>query len=125
MSLAEAADRARHDLGRYVALQVRWVGADGPADALREALDADLRHTRRSPGGDLGVAEVWAACREGLSGADPALLEPVDGLVARLGERASRLEALDEGALRETAGWALACAEQVRALARALAGPPE
>lgn len=118
MDLPEAAARARHDLGRYVALQTRFVGVDGPVEALREALASDLCETRRSPAGSVGVAAVWAACRVDLAEADPALLAPVDQLVAALGERASRLGVLDESTLRETAVLALACAAAVAELAR-------
>lgn len=125
MSLADAAARARHDLGRYVAMQVRWVGVDGPPGELREALVLDLRHTRRDPEGDQGVAEVWAACRPALEPAGAAALAPVDEVVAELARRAVGLEQMDAATLAETATLALTCAERVRALARALADPAE
>ena len=122
MDLSEAAARARHDLGRYVALQTRFVGVDGEEADLLAALESDLLHTRRSPGATLGVAEVWAACRGDLEPAGPALLAPVDAVVAALADRAARLTTLDAVGLRATAALALRCAEVVKELQRALAG---
>ncbi len=121
MDLSEAAARARHDLGRYVALQTRFVGVEGDEADLRDALESDLVHTRRSPGADLGVAEVWAACRGDLAPAGPALLAPVDEVVAALAERAGRLTTLDASGLRATAALALRCADLVKELHQALA----
>jgi hypothetical protein len=115
MDLVAAAARARHDLGRYVALQTRFVGTDGPLEDLRDALESDLLHTRRSPSGDLDVAGVWAMVRDDLAGADIA---EVDALVSGLARRAASLATLDEPGLRETATLALACAEAVREVHR-------
>lgn len=109
MTHDDALDRARHDLGRYVAFQTRWVGVDGPVDDLREALVADLRRTRSGPGGVEGVGTVWARVRVATSG-----VEAVDVLVARLA--AFDPETADEPALRAAAADALACATAVRAL---------
>jgi hypothetical protein len=119
VDLAAAAARARHDLGRYVAMQTRFVGADGPVPDLRDALESDLLHTRRAPTGDQDVAAVWAACRGDLAGAGDLLFR-VDHLVATLAADAARLPALPEPELRATARAALACADAVRELHRAL-----
>ncbi len=116
MELSEAAARARHDLGRYVALQTRFVGVDGSDADLRAALESDLLHTRRAPGASLDVAAVWAACRADLLAAGPALLAPLDEVVATLADRAARLATLDGAGLRDTAGLALRCAALVKEL---------
>ena len=68
--------RARHDLGKYVCLEARFVGPEGSAEELRAALLADLRRTNRGPSGDEDVATVWARVR--------VPCEPVDGAVAEL-----------------------------------------
>lgn len=110
MSLREAAARARHDLGKYVAMQVRWVGVDGPPIELREALRSDLLRTR---GGE-GVAAVWASLRAPLAECG---VERIDALVGQLAAAAVSLEKMDETTLRDTARAALAVGEELRALA--------
>src|SRR5688572_26385516 len=100
MDRLDAALRARHDLGKYAAFQLRWVGADAPVAELREALRADLLHTQ----GERDVASVWAELRAPLADAGIA---DVDTLVADLADRAARLEQLDEVELRATATLAL------------------
>lgn len=113
MSLLEAAARARHDLGKYVAFQVRWTGADGPLDELRAALVADLRETHRGPDGTEAAAVIWRSLR-------PALVEAgvdaIDARVAELEARAERLEAMDEAELRRTAILAMELADALKEL---------
>src|SRR5688500_10380377 len=100
MDALEAASRARHDLGKYAAFEVRWIGVEAPIEDLRAALRADLLRTQ----GDRDVAAVWATLRPPLSGEDVA---DVDAIVATLSARASALDTLDEAAVRETAALAL------------------
>ena len=56
-ALVERLGDLRHDLGKYVSMQLRW-SADDPA-SLREALLADLLATRRGASGVADAAEVW------------------------------------------------------------------
>lgn len=118
MTLADAADRARHDLGKYVCFQARGLGEDASEAELRDALAQDLRRTRSGPAGVRGVAELWAELRPPLAAAG---VEPIDALVADLAERAARLDTLDRPALLDTVARARALADDLRALARRLA----
>jgi hypothetical protein len=59
----------RHDLGKYVSLQVRW--SDGDPAMLREALTADLLETRRGPSGTSDAAEIWDGLVPELRGERP------------------------------------------------------
>ncbi len=116
--LVEAASRARHDLGKYVAFETRFVGLDATPDELRAALRNDLTRTRRGANGDEGCAAVWARLRPSLQGLE---LATIDGAVAALADGAARLDALDAAALRALAGAALALADVLRDLHRDLA----
>jgi hypothetical protein len=107
MDEAERWARARHDLGRYVHLEARFVGPEGDVEELRAALISDLRRTRRGPGGDEDVAAVWARVR--------VPCEPVDRAVAELARRAEALDRLSATELRETERLAASLAELVRA----------
>jgi hypothetical protein len=68
MSLREQLVRLKHDLGKYIAFQVRWLAADASATARREALTADLLGTRRGPEGVRDAPSVWAEFRPSLVG---------------------------------------------------------
>jgi hypothetical protein len=66
----QAALDARHDLGKYTSLNLRFLAPDADDAALREALLADLTQTRRGPDGAPEPAPaVWAACRARLGAA--------------------------------------------------------
>jgi hypothetical protein len=78
--LQEAVKRARHDLGRYIAFQIRWLPEEPEPKDLLEALQSDLLHTRRGPSGSEDAWTVWARVREGL---------------LSLGERDPQLQALE------------------------------
>ncbi len=67
-SLQEQLNALRHDLGKYLVFQLRWLPPEPTDDELREALEADLARTRTS--GDLvesGPA-LWARLRPVLVG---------------------------------------------------------
>ena len=51
--------RIKHDLGKYVALQQRWVGPDASLEDRRAAAHADLLSTRRGPTGSQDAVAVW------------------------------------------------------------------
>lgn len=67
-ALVEHVRRLRHDLGKYVQLQVRWLPPEASLAERREAVCADLLRTRRGPGGVVGAAELWARSRGALVG---------------------------------------------------------
>ncbi len=82
-SLRAALRDLRHDLGKYITFETRFVEDPDDQDALREALRIDLTETHRR-GDEVEAAwEVWARLR-------PAGLEhwpeipALDGLLARL-----------------------------------------
>ncbi len=82
-ALLEHTRRLKHDLGKYVRFQGRWLAPDAGLDARREALAADLLHTRRGPDGSVDALEVWDDFREGLEGVDhPALMRVREGMAA-------------------------------------------
>lgn len=63
--------RVRHDLGRYVVFQQRWVAEGAGESERREALIADLLGTRRGPEGTVDAAALWAELRRPLVGEAP------------------------------------------------------
>jgi hypothetical protein len=119
-ALKERLGDLRHDLGKYMVFQLRWLPPE-PSDAdLREALDADLNRTRSGGGRVESAPAIWARLRPGLVGlealgdgstvdlgADPDLLaidsaiDAITGILPRLARaqrpelEAARLAALD------------------------------
>lgn len=67
-ALLSLLDRLKHDLGKYVALQARWLPPEAGPVERREALVADLLHTRRGPEGSTSAHEVWETFRGMLHG---------------------------------------------------------
>lgn len=116
-ALLQAAADAKHDLGKYVAFQARWLPADADEAAWREALQADVLHTRRSATGSEPAAALWARLRPALAPLEGDTdLAAVDGAIAALGELTP---ALAGGTL---SGPDLTrCADQARAVATHLA----
>ncbi|MCB9745547.1 MAG: hypothetical protein H6740_23410 [Alphaproteobacteria bacterium] len=116
----EAARRAKHDLGKYVAFEARWLPEDAPDAEWVEALRADLLHTRRGPEGSEGAASIWARLRPSLP--ECAEVQAVDARVIEITENSS---ALLSGELRRPQLDALAAAArdiaaQLAALTRRL-----
>lgn len=118
MDRTEAARRLRHDLGKYVCFDARWLPDEPSDDALRAALENDLLRTRRGPAGALTAAQVWAEQRDGVCDA-PGFAE-LDAAMGRLTTAAAGLAAADTTTLRATAALARDVAEQIRSLTRAL-----
>ncbi len=113
MSAIEAAAKAKHDLGKYIAFQARWIEPGAPVHDLREALRDDLVRTRRGPDGVVGAAALWA----GLRGPLVALgIDAIDAQMGVLAARADALESLDEAALLDTARIAREVADALRVL---------
>ena len=119
-----AARDAKHDLGKYVAFQLRWLPPQAGAAELLEALRADVLETRRGPGGAESAPAIWARLRPGLEALGPGDpdLAAVDAAVAALAEAAPGIASgcLDEAALREAAERARAIAAHLAALVRRL-----
>ena len=116
----EALRAARHDHGKYMVFQQRWVPNDGPVGELEEALQADLLRTHRGPSGSRAAPDVWRAVRE-------ALVEtaPDATIITRLDDEMSGIERmvkpLEQGSLspeqvRELAERAISFSEQLDAL---------
>jgi hypothetical protein len=70
-ALAQHLARARHDLGKYVAFQARWLPDGAGADELRAALLADLTRTRAAAGLVESAPEIWDRLRPALVGQAP------------------------------------------------------
>jgi hypothetical protein len=60
--------RLKHDLGKYVSLQVRWLEPGAELQERTEALRADLLSTRRGPSGEQDAVSLWEGFRPGLVG---------------------------------------------------------
>lgn len=86
---------ARHDLGKYIAMQSRWAGED----ELEETLTADLMHTHRGPAGSRTAVEVWESYRETLEGLEAAAPE-----LARIEAAMARVVGFVDGNRRDLPG---------------------
>lgn len=124
----QAALDARHDLGKYVSLNLRFLPPDADRAALREALLADLTQTRRGPsGGQESAPEVWSACRPALGA---ALTTPevgqVDAAIQHIQSALVGLQAdtLDDEALQALAQSARGVTAALTALTRRLKDAP-
>lgn len=70
-ALAGVCERLRHDLGRYIAMQSRFVAPGDDAATRRTALCDDLLATRRGPSITLDAAQVFEPAAAVLSGRAP------------------------------------------------------
>lgn len=113
MTQREAAERVRHDLGKYVHLEARWLDEDATTEELREALINDLRRTRRGPDGELDCCALWARLRPTVATLD---LGAIDHVAGALCVDLPHLDALDRSGLRGVAERARALAEACRRL---------
>jgi hypothetical protein len=57
--LLEVLAQLKHDLGKYIAFQSRWLVEDEPLEGLRSAVVADLCETQRGPAGARSAVEIW------------------------------------------------------------------
>ncbi|MEZ4316125.1 MAG: hypothetical protein R3F61_01415 [Myxococcota bacterium] len=133
-ALLDHTSRLKHDLGKYVRFQGRWLGPDADLDARREALAADLLHTRRGPDGSVDASSVWAEFSGELLGerplrsaeegsgtfdlrADPDVARIVDGMaVLDAVIAALRSDSLDEAGVIEGERAAEQVASAIRSL---------
>lgn len=70
-ALHELLARLKHDLGKYVALQQRWLPEGASHHDSEQALRADLLQTRRGPSGSQNAVSVWGEFRGQLLGQGP------------------------------------------------------
>ena len=61
--LLDAAARAKHDLGKYIAFQTRWLPEGASHQEWTDALQADLVKTRRGPDGAESAVAIWERIR--------------------------------------------------------------
>jgi hypothetical protein len=122
--LSEHLAALRHDLGKYVCFQQRWLSPNPSTDELRDALDADLRRTRSRGDHREGAVELWARLRPELVGAralpsgalvdlsDEEELGEIDGAIALIARllphlgQATRDELLEAGAAAREVSFA-------------------
>ena len=70
-ALLPALEDLRHDLGKYVCFETRFVGLDAELETLRQAVMADVRSTRRQARGTLSAWELWTLLRPSMLEGDP------------------------------------------------------
>lgn len=123
---------ARHDLGKYMAMSLRWLPADPPVEELRAALVADLAATRRQGDQVEDAPHLWARLRGPLVGevaledethvdlsADPDFVE-VDRGMATLAAALPGLATAPAAELAVLASTALAVSNALSRLHRRL-----
>lgn len=90
----DAAATARHDLGRAIALNLRWLPAAASDAELLDALRDDLLRTRTSRAGVEDAPTLWARLRPALAelGSDPDL-QSVDSAMLTIADLAEKLRA--------------------------------
>lgn len=103
----------RHDLGKYITFEVRFVGLDADTEALRRALRADLHETDKRGGAAEPAWRVWARLRPPELEHDPDVVA-IDALIYSL-ERLA-LETLDRAGLVAAAEQAAAVQAHCKAL---------
>ncbi|MEQ1566047.1 MAG: hypothetical protein ABMA64_10450 [Myxococcota bacterium] len=114
----------RHDLGKYVALQITSLPPDPTTEDLAEAVRADVLATRRGPDRTVAAVELWDAASPALRAAladNPSFLlldQAMEGL-RRLGP-AITADRPDRRDLEQAASCARAAADAVRALDRSV-----
>jgi hypothetical protein len=119
-SFLEVAAAARHDLGKYMIFQLRWVGREGALADVREALESDLLRTRDGPGGTASAATIWMELRDTLAPFDPGAVTRLDEGMALVAEQMPELAdgTLEDTEIRALAQLAWSLSEQLEALYR-------
>ncbi|MBN1335926.1 MAG: hypothetical protein JXB39_08205 [Deltaproteobacteria bacterium] len=115
-SLVEAVARVRHDLGKYVAMELRWLPPDPDPEAVRAALRADVGATRRQGDRLESAPALWDRLRPSLAGlADDPDVAAVDAAMEGL---RALLPDLDHAPADRLAKGAAAAMEVAHALKR-------
>jgi len=95
------ATQAKHDLGKYIAFQSRWLPPTATNLDWHKALRADLLETRKGPKGTEGAVEIWQTlCVHFESLKGDADIQAVHSAMARI---QSQLSELEEGSLADEA----------------------
>lgn len=115
--LVERLGAIRHDLGKYVAFELRFVGLDASSEELRQALRADLLATMRrrtQDGGEIVEAAwvLWRRLRPDVLSEDPDV-QAIDQAMSVLEN--SDIDAPGDN-LRQTAELALSVSATTRRL---------
>ena len=110
--LADRLADARHDLGKYIRFETRFVEDSADVGALRDALKADLLATRRRGDQLEPAVAVWARLRPAELDGDPDVAA-IDAAMASL---AGFDPGAPEAALREAARQAREVSEASRRL---------
>ena len=63
---AELTGRAKHDLGKYIAFECRWLPDDCSEDDLLIALQSDILRTASGPSVVKSAFEIWNELRPSL-----------------------------------------------------------
>lgn len=113
--LADQVADLRHDLGKYITFEVRFVGLDADTEALRQAVKADLLATDKRGGETEAAWSVWGRLRPPALAEDPDVLA-IDGLIAGL--EALALDGLDRAGLLAAAEQAAAVQARCKSLSR-------
>ncbi len=112
--LIEDLSDLRHDLGKYITFEVRFLGAEPETEALRAALRADILRTHQRGEEHSAAWQVWERLR-------PVMLEG-DADFRRIEECLATLRSLDlagpRAELEQAAALAGAVAEATRSLFR-------
>jgi hypothetical protein len=101
--LSDTLADVRHDLGKYITFEVRFIGLDADTAALRQALKADLLQTDKRGDRVEAAWSVWARLRPGELG-DDADVNAIDAALTAL--RALNLDVLDREGLLAAAATA-------------------
>ncbi|MEL6348992.1 MAG: hypothetical protein AAFV53_38160 [Myxococcota bacterium] len=112
-ALVEALADLRHDLGKYVTFEVRFVGRDVDDESLRRALIADITRTRQRGAHQESAWQLWARMRPGVIGDDADVTE-IDAAMVRL--KAIDLATADRAQLDQAADEAVRIAGACRSL---------
>lgn len=113
MRSREAAETLRHDLGKYVCFEARWLDDSASEADLRAALANDLLRTRRTPSGELSAPQLYATLRPTLAGFD---LGEVERCLAHIDAALPTLDTAPRAELLTLAHHARALAEACRHL---------
>ena len=112
--LCEELADLRHDLGKYITFEARFIGLDADTEALRQALRADILQTYKRGDHIESAWQLWERLRPAaLSRDDPDVLR----IEAALGAlKQLSIDDAERDALLSGAAQASAVAEACRAL---------
>lgn len=120
--LHQAAATARHDLGKAICLNSRWLTPNPTDDDLREALKDDLERTRQSRQGIESAPALWTRLRPTLAPlGDDEDLQRIDQSIATIA--ATDLDQASRPQLQAARDAAQAVAEALARLTQRLQEP--